>query len=96
MTTRSTKAEVLRELGGNLKKIDQELKIVRRGAQVLSSNHPRLIDQFPRQWVAVYKGQVRANARTFDRLMDRVDKDNLSRPDLIIRYITGDDLTMLL
>ena len=36
MTTRSKKAEVLRELGGDLDKIDQELKIVRRGAQVLS------------------------------------------------------------
>lgn len=96
MTTRSTKAQVLRELGGNLKKIDLELKIVRRSAQVLSSKHPRLIDQFSGQWVAVYNGQVRANARTFDRLMDQVDKDNLSRPDLIIRYIAEEDLTMIL
>ena len=70
MTTkvRMQKEEVL-TLIGNPKKVGEELQSFRRAAKVFSSKHLQLIDRYPKQWIAVHQGRVKACGRTFNRLL---------------------------
>ena len=50
---------------GDPKKVGKELRRFQRSVRALSSDHPRLIDEFEKQWVALYEGEVRAQGKTF-------------------------------
>jgi len=52
-----TKEDALRHLGGSAESIDRGLRQFTQAAKVLSSDHPRLIDEHPLQWVGVYKAR---------------------------------------
>ena len=86
---------VLGELG-DPKEIDRDLRNFRRTAQVLSSNRPRLIDRYPKQWVAVYRGRVRASGGTFASVIAEVDRKRLPREHVIVRFIDRNQRTMIL
>ena len=81
---------------GDPKKVGRELRSFRRSAKVLSSHHPRLIDEFEKQWVALYKGTVRAQGKSFASLMTQVDKAELPRGRIVVRYIDRNQRTMIL
>jgi len=89
------KAHIIEQLGSP-KDVDRELQSFRRAARVLSSNHPRLIDLYPKQWVAVHRGKVRASGKTFRSVMTRVDEKGLPRDSIIVRYIDRNHRTMIL
>lgn len=93
--TIATTEEVL-ELIGDPAQLDRDLQQFRRAARVLSSKHSRLIDKYPKQWVAVYRGRVRAQARTFRSLLVQVDKKALPRDEVIVRFIHKDQRTIIL
>ncbi|MCH8901175.1 MAG: hypothetical protein IIC88_02645 [Chloroflexi bacterium] len=86
----------IRSLLGDPKRVDEELQHFRKATAVLSSRHPRLIESYPRQWVAVYDGEVKAHAKTFDSLMVQVDKQKLPRARTIVRYIDKTQRTLIL
>jgi len=86
---------VLRQLG-DPKDVDRDLRSFRRSAQVLSSNRPRLIDRYPKQWVALYRGRVRASGGTFSSVIAEVDKKRLPREHVIVRFIDRNQRTMIL
>ena len=90
-----TKARVMEQLGSP-KDVACELQSFRRAARVLSSNHPRLIDLYPKQWVAVHRGKVRASGKTFRSVMTQVDEKRLPRGSIIVRYIDRNHRTMIL
>jgi hypothetical protein len=69
------------------KQMDRELRAFSRAARVLSSDHPRLIDKHPKEWVAIYDGNVRATGKSFSALVSQLKKKGLSPSDTIIRYI---------
>lgn len=69
------------------KQMDRELRSFSRAARLLSSDHPRLIDQHPNQWVGIHDGSVRASAKSFSALIAQLRKRGLSPNDTIIRYI---------
>jgi hypothetical protein len=69
------------------KQMDRELRSFSRAAQLLSSDHPRLIDRHPNQWVGIHDGDVRASAKSFGALIAQLKKRGLSPNDTIIRYI---------
>lgn len=83
-------------LVGDLKVVDVELRRFRKAAQALSSRHPRLIDQYPKQWIAVYRGRVRASGRTFRSVLAQVDKKGIPREHVIVRFIDKSKRTMIL
>jgi len=87
--------DVLKQLG-NPVEIDQELQSFRRGAKVLSSKHPRLIDRYPKKWVAVYRGKVEAHGRTFRSVLQQIEQKRLPREHIIVRYIDKNQRTMIL
>lgn len=78
------------------KQIDRELRAYSRAARVLSSNHSRLVNTHPKQWVGIYDGNVRATGKSFTALISRLKKQGLSPGDAIIRYIdvSGRKLTL--
>jgi hypothetical protein len=74
-------------LGATAKQIDSELRVFSRAARLLSSNHPRLIDKHPKEWVGLYDGKVCATAKSFNGLVQKLKSRGLSPKDTIIRYI---------
>lgn len=90
-----TKARVMEQLGSP-QGVDRELQSFQRTARILSSSHPRLINRYPKQWVAVHNGKVRASGRTFNSVMTQVDKKGLPRARIIVRYIDRNRRTMIL
>ena len=90
----TTKAVV--DLIGDPKEIDRDLQDFRRAARALSSNHPRLIDSYPKQWIAVYRGRVRATGTTFSAVMTQLDLKGLPREHVIVRFIDKNQRTMIL
>ena|SRR5438034_3880066 len=91
-----TKAQEILPLVGDPTQVDRSLEAFRKAARVLSSDHPRLIDKYPKQWVAVYNGEVRASANTFKGLLVQVDRAHLPRAETVIRFIDRNQRTMIL
>lgn len=86
---------VLEQLG-DPKDVERDLRSFRSTARVLSSSHPRLIDRYPKQWVALYRGRVRASGSTFASVMAQIDKKGLPREHVIVRFIDRNQRTMIL
>lgn len=74
-------------LGATPKQIKRELRAFSRAARLLSSNHPRLIDRHPKEWVGLYDGEVCATDKSFNELIKKLKNRGLSPKDAIIRYI---------
>ncbi len=92
----ATQERLVREQLGNPADIDRELQSFRKTARVLSSEHPRLIDRYPKQWVAVYGGKVKAHGRTFRSVLQQLDQEGIPRENVIVRYISKEQRTMIL
>lgn len=86
---------VLEKLG-NPSRIDKELHSFRKSAMVLSSKHPRLINRYPKQWVAVYNGKTVAVGRTLSSTLRIADKRGIPREHVIVRYIDKNQRAMIL
>ncbi|MGB6399693.1 MAG: hypothetical protein WBF73_29035 [Bradyrhizobium sp.] len=78
------------------KQIDGELRAYSRAARVLSSNHSRLVDSHPKEWVGIYDGDVCATGKSFTALISKLKKQGLAPSDAVIRYIdvSGRKLTL--
>jgi hypothetical protein len=91
----SNKKAIL-DLIGDPRQVDRELGSFRQTARILSSDHPRLIDEYPRQWIAAYEGKVRVAGRTLNSVLSQVEKQGLPKQRVIIRYIDKNQRTMIL
>lgn len=96
MPSRTPSRREIAAIIGDPKKVGQELRRFRKTAKALSSDHPRLIDKFEKQWVALYEGEVKAHGDTFASLMEEVEKANLPRAQVVVRYIDRNQRTMIL
>ena len=90
------KAQDILQLVGDPSQVDRSLQTFRKAASVLSSDHPRLIDKYPKQWVAVHNGEVKAASTTFNGLLRQVDEAGIPRSETIIRFIDRNQRTMIL
>lgn len=95
MVSKITEQEVLGQLGSPAE-VAKELEKFRKTARVLSASHPRLLDRYNKQWIAVYEGKVQAQGRTLRSLMSQVDAKRLPREHIIVRLINRDQRTMIL
>ena len=91
-----TKNEVLRHLGGSAEDVDRSLREFTEAANVLSSDHPRLIDEHPSQWVGVYHGKVTASAQSLDSLLERLQESGIPAKETIVRFIEKNARTLIL
>lgn len=74
-------------LGATPKQISRELRSFSRAARLLSSDHPRLIDEHPKQWVGLFDGKVCATDKSFSGLVRKIKGQGYSPSETIIRYI---------
>ena len=96
MSTRvRTRKDVLALLG-DPRQVDEELRNFRRRKRVFSDTQPSLSSEYAKKWVAVYKGKVRAHSKTFDSLLATIEREQLPRKNVIVRYIDKDQRIMIL
>jgi len=76
-----------------LKNLLQEF---RETARALSSEHPRLIEEYPNQWVAVYRGKVAAHAETFNAVLAKMKRKKIPPGRAIVRFIEKNQRTLIL
>lgn len=84
------------ELIGDPEHLEKELEEFRTNARVLSAEQGRLISRYPQRWVAVYEGDVAADAPTLADLIRQIDERGLPRGHVIVRYIDKHPRTLIL
>lgn len=94
--SRLTKTNAAAQLGATSKEILLGLRTFSDAARVLSSNHPRLIDTHPKEWVGIYDKKICATAKTFPRLMAALKRAGVSPNKAIVRYIDVSGRKMIL
>ncbi len=93
----SKKMDILKILRNqNPVRLNRDLQRFRQAAQALSSGHPRLIDKYPNQWVAVYHGRVAAHASTLPAILGKMKRRRIPQARTIVRYIEKNKRTMIL
>ena len=90
-----TAGEVVARLGPPAR-IREGLAEFRRNARAFSSDRPRLIERYRRQWVAVLGGDVVAHGDSFSAVIEAIDRTGLPRADVMVRFIDEDTRTMIL
>lgn len=80
---------------GNPGDVAEDLVRARADAQVFSSDHPRLIEDHPQEWVAVYDGRVVAKP-TLEGLLDALVASDIPREHAVIRFIDQDEKVFIL
>ena len=83
----SKKVSIASHLGATPKEVDRQLRTFSRAARVLSSDHPRLIEEHPNEWVGIFDGKVRATAKSFDAVVSELKEKGFPPNESIIRYI---------
>ena len=91
-----TKEDVRKFLGGSLEELAAELSEFAQAAKVLSTDHPRLIDEHPNEWVGVFQGRVAASAGSLNSLLAKLAEEGVPVKRTIVRFIDRDEKTLLL
>ncbi len=81
---------------GDPKAVDRELRAFQRDAELLSSKRQHLIEHYANQWVAIYRGDVVAQAKTLEPLVARLKQSRVPRGRAIVRYISDKSCKMIL
>ena len=79
---------------GDPKVVRARLRAFRDSARVFSSDRPRLINEYPNKWVAVYQGKVVAHSQDFDDLMRSVNERE--HQDILVRFIDNDQRGLII
>ena len=95
MPRETLERSVLRQMG-KPKTVAREMARFKKAAKALSSNHPRLIEEFPKQWIVVYDGKVRARGQTMQSALLQAREQNLPTSNAIVRFIDKNDRIFIL
>ena len=96
MSNKAAVMDVLTRMNEHPSAMARSLRAFQRSARVLSDNHPRLIDEYPNQWVAVADSTVMAHGDTLEQVLTRIDAEDISRADVIIRFMERTQRTLIL
>lgn len=88
--------EVMAILGVSPDTIGNEIATFAEAAKVLSSDHPRLIDEHPMQWVGVFGGDVAAASDQYDELITSLAAKGIPVSQTVVRYIDKAEKTFIL
>ncbi len=84
------------ELIGDPKEVALELEQFREAALVFSSDKARLIEHYPKQWVAVQGKEVVANSRSLPALIKKLKRLGIKNDQVMVRYIDKNLRTFIL
>ena len=82
--------------GNAPEEIARGLREFSKSAQMLANDQPRLIDEYPRQWIGVYRGEVSAKADDLPSLMEKLERRGSPPGDTIVRFIEKNQRTLIL
>ena len=87
-------ARLMQELG-DPEQIAAELEHTRASARAFSSDRPRMIEEHPGQWVAVYDSKCVAR-ESFDGLLEAMDEQGIPREHAVVRFVDEDEQVFIL
>lgn len=96
MSAKAAVMSALAQMNERPEAISKSLRSFERAARLLSSNQPRLTDEYPEQWVAVTDSKVLAHGDTLEQVLQQVDTIGVLRSDVIVRYIERNLRTLIL
>ena len=96
MSNKAAVLSVLAQMDERPDNAARSLREFQRSAHVLSSNQPGLIDEYPDQWIAVSDGTVVAHGENLNNVLRQVDKKDVRRSDVIVRFIERTQRTLIL
>lgn len=96
MSNKAVIMNALSQMDEQPREIGRSLRAFQRSARVLSDTHPRLIDEYPNQWVAIADSTVIAHANTLKKVLKQVDVEGVSRANVIVRFIDRTERTLIL
>ena len=82
-------------LGDSPESAASELRDFARSSELLSSDR-NLAKEYPRKWIAVYGGEVRAVADELDALLDDLDRLDVPRSSTVVRYMEREPRPLIL
>ena len=91
-----TTTNELKDLIGDPRQADADLRAFSRTARKLTSQRPRMIKRYPRRWVALQAGKVRADSGTLKDVLRQLDERGIPRKGTIVRFINTEPTTMIL
>jgi hypothetical protein len=86
----------LRDLIGDPHRLDADLQKFRKDIKLLSSKHLDFSGEYSKRWIAVYGGEVQADAESLDHLLARLDALKIPRGKAAIRYMNQSTRRMIL
>jgi len=79
--------DALIDLIGDPRELDRDVQAFRRSAERFSSDRRRLIEAYPKQWVAVVDGEIRATGDTLPAVLDELDRKGYPRSRALVRFV---------
>ncbi|MBI2918226.1 MAG: hypothetical protein HYY01_09540 [Chloroflexi bacterium] len=95
MTAKGSTKSILEDIGDPAV-IVRELESFSKAARLFSTKEAELTQLYPNQWVAFYRGRVRATGKTLQSLLDEVDRKKLPRDRVIIHFMEQSPRAMIL
>jgi hypothetical protein len=77
-------------------RIAQDFECFNKSGQLLSSRYERMIEKYPKQWIAVYDGKVKASGSSIEVVLSEIDRKSISRELILLRFITDEPKSMIL
>ncbi len=78
------------------RKIAEELEAFRRSAVRFSESKPNLIEKYHDRWVAVFGGEVIADAASIGELIETLKKQGKPLTQIMIRHMTKEPRRFIL
>jgi len=94
IATTPERAEEFLRLIGDPRQVVRELEQAQESGRMLSSDHPRLIDEHEQKWIALHGGKVIAEADSIDDLLTEIDPE--TRSHVLVRFIDRHEQTLIL
>lgn len=86
----------IEEIVGDPTKVEADLQQFRKDTGVLSRRSANLIAKYAKRWIAIYDGEVRADAISLGQLLTKIDAQKLPREKTVVRYIARSKRRMIL
>lgn len=74
----------------------ENLQKFAKSAALLSTKQPRLIHEYPSQWIGVYEENVEASSERLDDLIEQLKAKEIPLGDTFIRFISKERKTLIL
>lgn len=96
MRNKTAVLDALAQMNERPEDIARSLRKFQDSARALSSDQPRLIDEYPDQWVAVADCAVIAHGADLNDVLQQVDSKGFRRSDVLVRFIERTQRALIL